>query len=618
MVGKSVFSGRNELQQETSRPSLHLLSQQWSVTMMMRRRKGVFLAITQNKKLSDGGRIDTTGGTKEILGRLHEIEVLLNAMFDQISTTTASNASSSHVPIETSPPTHSLASLQEPHLKVPVTSSSSFPVLAVRPNSPDLPPMTIPVKHKTSSSYLLSLLPVKSLIGEYPPDLFFRLESKNQLPHGLSFEKLQEKLQGPQSSIEISRDLASELVSNFFSSVHQNHPVLDPDEFQNIYTRFSDTGPDTSIESALCMVVLALGAVAASPADSHIFDTAPAGMVYMQHAMQTLLYQASWSFSFNLMLPQALVLASVYFAYIVRPLQSWRLIYSATTILQFKLSGIDSHYEGPKWRESLTRLFWSCFLIECDRLAELELPRSGLQQLTDEMSLPECTNLGMMQATCYLAEISIRRLLNRIHSSLYPCKKHVLTLSSASLMAPDDFSIDDISSMSAVCDELHSQLELWHSSIPETFRPNLSIGTNIPELDDRREILRTRYFAARHIIYRPFLLYIVTHRTSHIPRSIVAKAGICIESCRSYIYSAAQLLAKPSQYTWTFSLSSLGAVVVLTLASLNPVLQDLVPDIDNLQTLVLNSIRPWAFSSLAAVVIILEDMQKKQRLLSRA
>lgn len=309
---------------------------------MIRRHKGEFLASTKRKKLSDGGRIDTTGGTKEILGRLHEIEVVLNALFDQISTITASNADPSQMPIETPPPPHSLASPQEPHPNVPV-APWSFPVLGDQLNSPDLPPMTIPVKHKTSSSYLLSLLPVKSLIGEYPPDLFFRLESKNQLPQGLSLDKLQV----PQSSIEISRDLASELVSIFFSSVHQNHPILDPDEFQKIYTRFSDTGPDTSIESALCMVVLALGAVAASPADSHTFDTSPAGMDYMQHAMQTLLYQSSWSFSFNLMLPQALVLASVYFAYIVRPLQSWRLIYSATTILQSKLSG----YGSPKFTE---------------------------------------------------------------------------------------------------------------------------------------------------------------------------------------------------------------------------------------------------------------------------
>lgn len=62
---------------------------------------------------------------------------------------------------------------------------------------------------------------------------------------------------------------------------------------------------------------------------------------------------------------------------------------------------------------------------------------------------------------------------------------------------------------------------------------------------------------------------------------------------------------------------SLGAIVVLTLASLSPGLDHLVGDIDSLQTMAIENIRPWAISSLEAVVSILEDMQKKQRLLAR-
>jgi O-succinylbenzoate synthase len=61
--------------------------------------------------------------------------------------------------------------------------------------------------------------------------------------------------------------------------------------------------------------------------------------------------------------------------------------------------------------------------------------------------------------------------------------------------------------------------------------------------------------------------------------------------------------------------SSLGAIIILTLASLNQDLQDLVPDIDELQTMVINNFRPWAFSSLELVVSILEDIRKKRRLL---
>lgn len=202
--------------------------------------------------------------------------------------------------------------------------------------------------------------------------------------------------------------------------------------------------------------------------------------------------------------------------------------------------------------EGVLRLFWSCFLVECDRLAELELPRSGLQQLTDETSLPSCNNLDPMRSTCYLAEISIRRLLNRIHNSLYPRKQHVLTLSSTTLMTSDDITLEEISSMTAVCDELHRQLELWYSSIPEPFRP--SLGPE-PAASDWEAVLRIRYFAARHIIYRPFALYINTHGSNGVPASIVEKAALCIETCRLYVHNTTQILSKPSPYTWTFSVS---------------------------------------------------------------
>ncbi|KAJ5086232.1 C6 finger domain protein [Penicillium alfredii] len=558
-------------------------------------------------------RIDTSGGTREILSRLREIETLLQTQSDRISTLSASTPGSSYGPTQASP-THPSVPIADLPSNVAV-SSTPWPLagLDVPPQLPDLPPLTIPVKHKTSSSYLLSLPPVKSLIGEYPTDLFFLLESRNPLPPELSFEQWPV----PPASIDIQRETADELVSIFFASAHHHHPILDPGEFQEMYNKFLETGPDKGTASALCMVVLALGAVATVRPDSTRFSQSPPGMQYMHHAMPTLLSQSSWYFSCSLLLPQALVLASVYFAYIVRPLQSWRLIYSATTILQFKLSGAVNQEKGPNWRENVIRLFWSCFLVECDRLAELELPRSGLQQLTDEISLPGCSNLGFMQSTCYLAEISIRRLLNRIHNSLYPSKKHVLTLSSTSLTAQEDFSIEDISSMSTVCEELHSQLDMWYSSIPEAFRPELGVRPSIENPTERPDILRIRYFAARHIIYRPFVLYIAIHGASRVSEPMIEKAGLCIESCRYYIYNTTPALAKPSQYTWTFSLSSLGAIVVLTLASLSPILRDLVPDIDELQSTVLNNIRPWAFSSLEAVIVILEDLQKKRRLLSR-
>ncbi|KAH8888392.1 putative C6 finger domain protein [Thozetella sp. PMI_491] len=552
-------------------------------------------------------RIDTSGGSREILSRLRDIHSILEGQAESLASLSLNTGNARPDMATTSPESHS---------SIPFSQSTGTPAapflvpdLEAQEGISSLPPLIIPEKHRSSSSYLLSLPPTKALIGEYPPGLFFLLESKNPLPPPLSLEKWS---YAPPPLID--RQATDYLVSVFFSTVHQNHPILDEAKFSDLYEQFLHRGVDTSVESALCMVVLALGSAAIASSGFDRFRDDPPGMDYMQQALPILIGLSSWSFTQSILLPQALVLASVYFAYIVRPLQSWRLIHSACTLLQFKLSGLDGQMEGPDSYEPILRLFWSCFLIECDRLAELELPRSGLLQLTDETSLPSCSNLDSFQSTCYLAEISIRRLLNRIHNSLYPRKQHVLSLSSTTLMATDDFSINEITSMQSVCDELRRQLDEWHLSIPEPYRP--SLGSE-PLESDRQVVLRIRYYAARHIIYRPFVLYIVTHDTIPVSDSILEKAAMCIESCRSYLRNTANIMRRPSPYTWTFSLSSLGAIVVLTLSSLCPTLKHLVPDINELQTITINNVRPWASSSLDVVISILEDMQRKQRILSR-
>lgn len=137
----------------------------------------------------------------------------------------------------------------------------------------------------------------------------------------------------------VERRITDELVLFFFAYVHPNHPILDRDEFEICYARFLEHGPDFSDESILCMVVLALGAV--SPATPHpeTFKESPPGMEYIQYAMPKLASISAWSFTSSMLATQALVLASVYFAYIVRPLQSWRLIHSTSTILQINRVG---------------------------------------------------------------------------------------------------------------------------------------------------------------------------------------------------------------------------------------------------------------------------------------
>ncbi len=207
---------------------------------------------------------------------------------------------------------------------------------------PELAPLTIPVGHKTSSNYLLRLPAMQQLIGEYPADLFFLLESRNPLPPEMPVHPTT----APMNSLtpaELDKAVLDCYVTAFFSQAYHCHPILDKDEFHRIYQHFRDNyyADPWSIESVLCLVVFAMGAASMAPRGAQGFQDSPPGMVYMQAALPTLISMSSWSVSYSLLLPQALVLASVYFAYIIRPLQSWRLVYSASSLLQFKLCRYD-------------------------------------------------------------------------------------------------------------------------------------------------------------------------------------------------------------------------------------------------------------------------------------
>jgi len=205
--------------------------------------------------------------------------------------------------------------------------------IEAQPELAELPPLTIPVGHKTSSNYLLRLPAMKQLIGEYPGDLFFLLESRNPLPPEISLHATP----APLTSAELDKEVLDRLVSAFFSQAYHCHPILDRNEFHGIYQAFLENANPWSIESVLCLVVFAIGAATLAPSGAQGFEVSPPGMAYMQAALPMLMSMSSWSFSYSILLPQALVLASVYFAYIIRPLQSWRLVYSASSLLQFKL-----------------------------------------------------------------------------------------------------------------------------------------------------------------------------------------------------------------------------------------------------------------------------------------
>jgi hypothetical protein len=84
-------------------------------------------------------------------------------------------------------------------------------------------------------------------------------------------------------------------------------------------------------------------------------------------------------------------------------------------------------------------------------------------------------------------------------------------------------------------------------------RPTLGI---VPLCADRAMVLRLRYYAALHIINRPFLLLMARSTDSNsVDNQVLSRSRTCIEACRMYLTNVVEMLDRPSPYLWTFSMS---------------------------------------------------------------
>lgn len=221
----------------------------------------------------------------------------------------------------------------------------------------------------------------------------------------------------------------------------------------------------------------------------------------------------------------------------------------------------------------------------------------------------------------FTAETVIRQVLNRTHNMLYSSDNWDLQPMTEAASTPGTMSVRRLLSLSS---ELNFQLEAWYHSMPSDLRP--PTGTE-HIANDRAKILRIRYYAARHIIHRPFILYVAnqygadclgassttsTHGTmAPIPSIILEKCEMCISSCRNYLFNVVEMLGKRTPYLWTFSQNSLACLLVLYIADSIPQLRPFAAEIKPLQAMILESLRPWATrgSSFEATVDIIESLK---------
>lgn len=87
--------------------------------------------------------------------------------------------------------------------------------------------------------------------------------------------------------------------------------------------------------------------------------------------------------------------------------------------------GVAFNLKGLRTKSHATRLIKLTRTLS-DVLAELDLPPSGISRLEDAMPLPSCVAHDAetkeddpLMWMYYLAQIALRKLLNRAHTTLY-------------------------------------------------------------------------------------------------------------------------------------------------------------------------------------------------------
>ena len=330
----------------------------------------------------------------------------------------------------------------------------------------------------------------------------------------------------------VSEEDTDRILYAFQSTVNFSYPVISLEDLSRCRSRaVSGDLADDSLDSCLALLVMALGCAAELisellPRENDISFTLThhpmrqLSKLYFEAAIKPI-HNAYTEISTAS--AQCLMLAAIFYAYLQRPLQAWSMLSSAATKCRVLLSyGTNTNNKAfstlssdDDSSECVRRIFWSCFILESDYVSELNaLPRFGVAEMESSVSLPGRFNTHSdpqqeSQSSLYfLACISMRRLLNRVHHLLFAKGDGVMDGMKSSPNTNDP-------RLPSMVSELDEQLNMWRELLPPAFR--FTIDTQ-PVESQHGAFLRQRYLVCKSLIYRPYLMSALAqaqHGTHH-------------------------------------------------------------------------------------------------------
>ncbi|KAH8881162.1 hypothetical protein GQ53DRAFT_754622 [Thozetella sp. PMI_491] len=374
----------------------------------------------------------------------------------------------------------------------------------------------------------------------------------------------------------IGEDSLWPLCKRFLALIHVKNPVLDVPRFKQYVRAASEYGPSWDGPGCLVLLACALACVSRPYDENQIggpgedFSAQSPVSVSLDRNSAEVYYSAAKR---RLgLLPDSLIsiqcqyFAGLYEKFTIRPLAAWRLMQQACVQFQAYLYSIALSSPGaeeggqPRSRHTEQRLYWSCVKAECELRAELQLPASGLLKfkypdLFPSLSLPvPSSDEAAESAQCfigsighspvshtgsstgsvsnsrlepeeerswllYLAEISLRKIMNRI-------LEHVYSMG-------EQYWATNIGRVLFQHQVLYDELCMWRSHLPEQLQfPDHDMPAN-----ELAFLLQTRYLCSLQWIYMPFLYYISIRATDsdlYLPK-VAPLAQACVDSSANLI-----------------------------------------------------------------------------------
>ncbi|KAK1771269.1 hypothetical protein QBC33DRAFT_146402 [Phialemonium atrogriseum] len=406
---------------------------------------------------------------------------------------------------------------------------------------------TMPKIHTNAALHLLQWPLIRDLVSRpYDPQILLQLEMAREPLHSLA----------KTPCVDLSNTNA--YIEAYFDRVNVWYACVNPYTWRSHYRIALSNGFREGPESCIVLLVLALGQASLRGSISRVVPQEdPPGLQY---------FTAAWSLlpgmmtSNSVLAAQCHLLAAAYLFYLVRPLEAWNLLCTTSTKLQLLL--MTPNRVPSDQRELSERIYWNALLFESDLLAELDLPHSGVVAFEENVGLPggfegdEHEAVGRDDLWYFLAEIALRRLLNRVSQLIY-----------------SKDSMASTTSLEPVVAELDFQLTQWYESLPG---PLQFPFTRAMLPDPVQTVLRLRFFACRTIIYRPYILAVLDNEQAVLDPSVRESCHKCLEASIRQLEHIAAHHAGHMPYLWQGALSIVSQTLLVMGATMSPSLSGIM------------------------------------------